>query len=590
MKGLAVLENLLLPAAAGLCLVSALLSFFPGKQKRRAGALPFLWCAAALLVMAATALMIYYLITVNCEYSYVYSHTSRDTLPAYRITALWSGQEGSFLLWGLIMFITGIVLLGDNAKGFGRSLGIFSAVCFVLLLLCIISQPFARLSTPPADGLGLNPALLDPYMTIHPPLVFIAYSAMAVLFSLVGGPREDRVAAATKTRRWVRISWFFLGVGILSGSVWAYRALGWGGYWAWDPIENAALVPWLILTGYLHRSDLSGRNVCILPFLLASVGVFLTRSGILSSMSAHAYAEGDMLISAIISCAVLGIAGFLVASKIKKARKKDTCKRVKININRILTYTTNAYAALIFLGTVAPVLLQAPTPTAYYTAISAVYALVYAGLLLAQDFKILKKLNIPMILLSTALTSGIAVLTRTTKYFWLFVVWAALMPLSLWLADRFRQSGPRYYLRHLGVLFMIVGAVASSAFSGYYYAAAEIDGEGISFEGVRISKTELAEKEMIIVTQPHRDLIIQTSRVLPSPTGGVIVHYTEKPLILLFWVGCALVAVPPCRIFSRKRKQSRDSRGSAPHPAFLNGDSAPKPPPDCEDTAPVPPA
>ena len=163
------------PAAAGLCLVLRR-SLLPGKQKTGRAAF---FVGRRHFVMAVTALMIYYLITVNCEYSYVYSHTSRDTLPAYRITALWSGQEGSFLLWALIMFITGIVLLGDNAKGFGRSFGIFSAVCFVLLLLCIISQPFARLSTPPADGLGLNPALLDPYMTIHPPLVFIAYSAMA---------------------------------------------------------------------------------------------------------------------------------------------------------------------------------------------------------------------------------------------------------------------------------------------------------------------------------------------------------------------------------------------------------------------------
>ncbi|MGI6167802.1 MAG: cytochrome c biogenesis protein CcsA, partial [Eubacteriales bacterium] len=386
---------------------------------------------------------------------------------------------------------------------------------------------------------------------IHPPLVFVAYSAMAALFSLAGAPKDDK-ATVVKTRLWIKVSWFFLGTGILCGSVWAYRALGWGGYWAWDPIENAAFVPWLILTGYLHQRDLSGRNVCVVPFLLACIGVFLTRSGILASMSAHAYTEGDILISVIISSAIVGIAAFLLISKIKKTDKKETGKKAKADITKISIYTINTYAALVFLGTVAPIVLRTTTPMAYYTAISTAFALAYSALLLARDFEILKRLNIPMILFSAALTAGIAVLARTTNLFWLFVIWAALMPLSLWLADRFRQSGMRYYLRHLGVLLIIVGGVASTAFAENRYAVAEFDGENISFEGVSISRHELAEKEMIIVTQLHRDLIIQTSRVLPSPTGGLVVHYTEKPLMLLFWLGCVLVVIP---VFQQKTKE-----------------------------------
>lgn len=561
MKGLAVFENLLLPAAAGLCFVCALWSFFPGKQKNRTRALPFLWGAATLLVTLTTALMVCYLVTVNCEYGYVYSHTSRDTRLIYRISALWSGQEGSFLLWALIMCLTGIVLLGSGVRNFGRSFGIFSVVCAVLLVLCQISQPFARLTPVPADGLGLNAALLDPFMVIHPPLVFVAYSAMAALFSLAGAPKDDK-ATADKIRLWTRVGWFFLGIGILSGSVWAYRALGWGGYWAWDPIENAAFVPWLILTGYLHQRDLSGKNTCVVPFLLACVGVFLTRSGILASMSAHAYTEGDILISVIISCSVVSIAVFLLVSKIKKADKKETGKKAKAGITKISIYMINTYAALVFLGTVAPIVLRTTTPMAYFTAISTAFALAYPALLTARDFAILKRLNIPMILISAALTAGIAVLVRTTNIFWLFVIWAALMPLSLWLADRFRQSDTRYYLRHLGVLLIIIGTIASTAFAENKYAVAEFDGKNITFEGVSISREKLSEKEMIIITQLHRDLIIQASRVLPSPTGGLVVHYTEKPLILLFWVGCVLVVMP---VFQQKTKKGMSYTITASH-------------------------
>ena len=127
--------------------------------------------------------------------------------------------------------------------------------------MCFISQPFAKMLVIPLDGLGLNGALKDPWMVVHPPLVFVSYSAMAILFAFSATLSHIKSSDEVKSKilYWLRVSWFFLGLGILTGSIWAYKALGWGGYWAWDPIENAALVPWLILCGYLHENDIQKK-------------------------------------------------------------------------------------------------------------------------------------------------------------------------------------------------------------------------------------------------------------------------------------------------------------------------------------------
>lgn len=195
--------------------------------------------------------------------------------------------------------------------------------------MCSISAPFAKMAAVPIDGLGLNAALQDPWMVVHPPLVFISYSVMAVLFSLFitmsKNSNPNNIEATCRILFWFRISWSFFEIGILSGSIWAYRDLGWGGYWAWDPIKNAALIPWLVICGYLHLKEYKNRLVCMVPFSIALFGVFLARSGILKDQSTHAYADENAIITWIIFFFILGVLLFLIFSKIRK-----------VNIEKIL--------------------------------------------------------------------------------------------------------------------------------------------------------------------------------------------------------------------------------------------------------------
>jgi cytochrome c-type biogenesis protein CcmF len=203
------MENILLLAAVCFCSCSAILSFCTGKRI----IVSVFWYLSVSMITAAAALMVAYQVLSKFEYQYVYSHTCQNDALIYKISSLWSGQEGSFLIWAFILSIMGFFVL--RIKDSDRVFGIYAAISFCIFIMCFISQPFAKLSVIPVDGLGLNEALKDPFMVIHPPLVFISYSAMAVLFAF-----SAILPADSKNRilTWLRVSWFFLGIGILTAT------------------------------------------------------------------------------------------------------------------------------------------------------------------------------------------------------------------------------------------------------------------------------------------------------------------------------------------------------------------------------------
>jgi len=556
------MENLLLLCASALCGVSSLMLLLPLRYKRMRKAPYLLWCLSATLAVSAAITMAVYQVTGRFEYQYVYSHTSVDTGFIYKISALWSGQEGSFLLWALILSVMGVCLLRRKGERERRVFGIYTAVCFCVFLMCFISQPFKTLTIIPTDGLGLNDALKDPWMTVHPPLVFISYSAMAVIFSLSAAlsGKPDGEDLSKRILTWLRTSCFFLGAGIFTGSVWAYRALGWGGYWAWDPIENAALVPWLVLCGYLHRKDYRRRQVCLVPFSIACFGVFLARSGILKEQSAHAYTEGNFVITAIFVCFLLGTALYLIASKLKKrSLRKERQRFLKTDV-RLITYSLNGYAALIFLGTVSPLIIKAETPMAYYTAISVAFALCYIVLLLLRESEQLKKRAVPAMAIRTIFGIGVIASTRTDKLWWLLLLWACFLLLSAWLASGFRQRRARYYISHLGALLLIIGAISSSALAEESYAKASIAGGSAVFSGMEIPLRALADNDIVIKSLPQADFMIRCSGITSLPEGGILIPYTIKPLIALFWAGCAVVVCQPTVMSLWERVRRRTDR------------------------------
>jgi cytochrome c-type biogenesis protein CcmF len=242
------------------------------------------------------------------SFTYVAQHTSRELPLGYTLTAFWGGQEGSLLLWLFVLcgYSVAAVLTARRA---GREvlvwvvpvLGLVGT--FFALLLVFVASPFAT-QVAPADGAGLNPSLQNPYMAIHPPMLYLGYVGLTVPFAFAMGAllaRRTDERWIVATRRWTLAAWAFLGVGQLLGAHWAYVEIGWGGYYAWDPVENAALMPWLAATAYLHSVMIQEKRgmlkvwnmlLVVLAFSLSLFGTFLTRSGVLNSI--HSFTEGSI--------------------------------------------------------------------------------------------------------------------------------------------------------------------------------------------------------------------------------------------------------------------------------------------------------
>ncbi|MBA3376160.1 MAG: heme lyase CcmF/NrfE family subunit [Actinobacteria bacterium] len=258
--------------------------------------------------LVASAVLLSALLRNDFSFTYVARTTSEALPTAYTISAFWGGQEGSLLLWLLVLtgFAAAAVRLN---RGWARDLivwvvPVFGAVStFFAFLLVAVANPFETQAAP-ADGLGMTPSLQNPYMLAHPPLLYVGYVGLTVPFAfaigaLVSGRTDERWLVAT--RRWTLVAWTALGIGQLVGAHWAYEEVGWGGYYAWDPVENAALMPWLAATAFLHsvmiqekRGMLRVWNVLLvlLAFSLSLFGTFLTRSGVINSI--HSFTQSSI--------------------------------------------------------------------------------------------------------------------------------------------------------------------------------------------------------------------------------------------------------------------------------------------------------
>jgi cytochrome c-type biogenesis protein CcmF len=264
--------------------------------------------AAFASTLVATAVLVVGFLRDDFSLAYVANHSSRALPTPYKISALWGGQEGSLLLWLLILTGYGALVAWLNRR---RARDLMAWVVPVLggitvgftWLLVGVSSPFDVVAAA-EDGRGLNPSLQNPYMVSHPVLLYLGYVGLAVPFAfamgaLLSGRTDERWIVAT--RRWTLVAWTALGVGQLLGAHWAYVEVGWGGYYAWDPVENAALMPWLAATAFLHsvmiqekRGMLRVWNVALVSgaFCLSLFGTFLTRSGVVSSI--HSFTQSSI--------------------------------------------------------------------------------------------------------------------------------------------------------------------------------------------------------------------------------------------------------------------------------------------------------
>src|SRR5918994_298794 len=307
----------------------------------------------------------------------VAEYTSSTLGPQYKITALWGSQAGSLLLWAWIFSGFSSLAIYTNRARNRQLMPVVVAVlmviaCFFLGLLSFVTSPFETLATVPADGRWLNPLLQNFYMQIHPPMLYLGFVGLSIPFAFAIAALVTRkldTGWIQSIRRWTIVSWLFLGIGILLGAKWAYETLGWGGYWAWDPVENAAFMPWLVATAFLHSVMVQERRgmlrvwnmvLVILTFSLCLFGTFLTRSGIISSV--HAFGEstlGPFFLAFIIAVLVGSVA--LLVTRLPLLRSQHTLEsylsREAIFLANNLLLLGLAFA--VFWGSMFPILTEA---------------------------------------------------------------------------------------------------------------------------------------------------------------------------------------------------------------------------------------
>ncbi len=334
---------------------------------------------AGQLVMVATAVGCLVLSFVDFDFSVRYvAENSNSALPLfYRIAALWGAHEGSLLLWIFLLACwTAVVAIGTQRlprRFVARVLGVLGFLSFGFLLFTLVtSNPFLRLEPPAPDGIDLNPLLQDPGLATHPPVLYTGYVGLAVAFAfacaaMLEGKTDS--AWARWTRPWATAAWAFLTCGITLGSWWSYYTLGWGGFWAWDPVENASFMPWLVGTALIHSLAVTDKRglfkswtllLSLLGFSLSLVGTFLVRSGV--TVSVHSFAADPtrgtaILIFLVIAIgAALGLYAWRAPTLRSTAGFELTAREAFLLFNNILLVIA---AATVFGGTMAPLIAAA---------------------------------------------------------------------------------------------------------------------------------------------------------------------------------------------------------------------------------------
>ena len=329
------------------------------------------------LVTSCFALLTYAFLTFDFSVRYVATNTNLGTPFYYRITGVWGALEGSIILWSWMLALYTVILIVRHRVGarelypwaLATMLGILA---FFLLVMTVAAPPFQRQVPVPADGRGLNPLLEDTGMITHPVALYLGFTGLTVPFAfamaaLITGRVGDTWLVLT--RRWTIVAWYFLSLGLLIGGWWSYHVLGWGGYWAWDPVENAAFMPWLTATAFLHSVMIQERrrmlrlwniSLVILTFGLTLFGTFLTRSGVIASV--HAFTQGSIgiLFLSFLALVLLTALG-LVAWRWEALRSEGELDSVLSRESAFLLNNVLLVAAAftVFFGTVFPLLSEA---------------------------------------------------------------------------------------------------------------------------------------------------------------------------------------------------------------------------------------
>jgi cytochrome c-type biogenesis protein CcmF len=521
------------------------------------------------------------------SFEIVQQHSSLETPTFYKLAAMWSSQEGSLLLWAWVLSIASSLALYAT-RGKLREIVPYATVVMAaigafftgLMLFAGGVNPFATLSPAPADGIGLNPLLQHPSMMIHPPMLYSGYVAFTIPFAFAIGALLARRLDATwirATRRFALIAWAFLGLGLLLGARWSYTELGWGGYWAWDPVENAALMPWLVGTAFLHsimvqekRGILKVWNACLIvaTFSLALLGTFLVRSGVLQSIHAFGDSTVGPYILALIAVVLVGSTA-LIVSRLDDLRSP---KRIDSLASREAVFLVNnlllvALCATIFWGTFFPLIselftgekssLAAPWFDEYTTPL-AILLVLFTGIgpLLAWrriSWAAAKRVFVVPAIVATATLVVLLAVTDAGRKPWALVLFAfaafALTGLAqeFWRGATARRSlaggslpgalvavvsrnRRRYggYMVHAGVAVLLIGIAASSSFQTNREVrlrpgqSALVDGRKVTYERPTVGYDSAAFTfgAVLGIERDGKRFTLHPSRRYFRPTGA----------------------------------------------------------------------
>ncbi|MEO8502901.1 MAG: cytochrome c biogenesis protein CcsA [Acidobacteriota bacterium] len=453
----------------------------------------------AFSIVLCAAVMMLLLARRDFRVEYVQQYSGLDLPWYFQLAAFWAGQKGSFLIWLLWGSLIGVILLRalrNSGRDEAPVMSLYTLTMLGLLFILVRENPFLMLGKTPVDGSGLNPLLQDNWMVIHPPIMFVGFALAGVPFAFAMSAlwRRDFDRWATRAFPWALGGFLVLGTAILMGGYWAYKTLGWGGYWGWDPVENASLVPWLFFTALVHglymertrgRFRRSNYVLAALTYLSVLYGTFLTRSGVLADFSVHSFVDLG------ISGWLIGLMGFfvilavgLIALRLREVKSEPNAdpflSRGAFLMMGSIAITTCALVVLF--GTSAPLLtrLQA-TPgqvgPSFYNRVNLPIALLVAFLLGMVPYltwrgadarTLLRKLVLPGILALVAGAVAIAAGVHEPLHV-LFVFLAALAVGSNLqkTIEKVRFGGMASsggYLTHVGVGIILIGILASSGY------------------------------------------------------------------------------------------------------------------------------
>ncbi|WP_067933750.1 heme lyase CcmF/NrfE family subunit [Alicyclobacillus kakegawensis] len=519
------------------------------------------------LAALASAALVELLVSENLAYTYVAEYTGPHLPLVYRMAAFWGGNAGSLLFWVLILTLYGSVLAAIRHDGEQRvaalALCIFSGITlFYGVLIVLVANPFARLPHPAAVGNDLNPLLQNPGMTVHPVNVYLGCIGFTVPYAYAmacAWLKQTGDAWLRVTRRWSMVAWLFLGIGIVYGAHWSYEELGWGGYWAWDPVENASLLPWLTATAFLHTAMAQERRglfslwnmvLIALTFILTLFGTFLTRSGTVWSI--HAFADGPLGADYLTFIGV--VVAFSVATILLRGRSMRSRRRLQAVVSRESGLLLNNLMLLavmfaVLWGTVYPLVSQLlvgrqmVVSASFYNSVALPVAVVVLALM-AVGPRIAWRMSSVVEVVRSSLGSGLVALAAAgVSTLWMYIAygrlpwltaaamlaaaWVMASVLSEWLAvlrRRMAETGDGLgrslcavianhrrrwggYCVHLAFSVMAVGVVGSGA---YHIEKQQVlaPGQTAAIGAYQLTFADMAVKPGEGTRQMYADLVV----------------------------------------------------------------------------------